>query len=858
MFKNKKTQNIPNQKNPLENIVLQKKNIDKIALWDTAGRMCLYLLFGLVPIFFLPITSFPVNENKSVLAVLLILSAFACWLVKVLNLGKIVMPRTKVWIFAVLFLAVAGVSTFLSGSFKYSLWGYAGSSDSLFHLFIYALALFLAPLFLRDTAHLIKAVLLFSISLCLVSVFSLLQMFGVFTLPFDFTKSTAFNPIGNPQSLAIFLGSGLVMIIALISSFKLSAAMKFVFSAAAALLGFILLLVNYNYVWLGILIASVLVVSWQVMNNRVITNKRMFEERLGADPADSISENLANSDAVMNSARFGLPIVLMILVAILFFVKPPISNIVKIPVEVRPSLTATISIAKESLRQSLTNAVFGSGPSTFTYEYLKFRPQELNATAFWNTRFTQGFSAISTMLITLGIAGVGALLLLFGSFVTLALRGITIISSRKLDAGRLPGIAEKISLISFVSFLFIMLFWFIYPINLSIYLFTFLFMGLVIASLNSEGWLKNSEFSFAKSPQLTFAVSSVIIVFVVAVVVGGYSYGQKYAASIFHSFAIETFNRDKNIDGAIKKVQAALNLDSSRDIYWRTFSDLLTLKTRELLNSGGLDKQDVQARYQLTLQGLIQAAQNTANANPFDPLNWRALASVYESNARFVGGAEKFAIKNYEEAAARNPKNPEELLNLARSYILAADILQQGGGRNIDEGKTLEEQRVEYLNKARDSLQKAISLKSDYSPAHFMISQVYERLGERQLAIQKNLEARNLNPSDTGVGYQLGLLYYLDNQIQSAQFEFERVVGLNSNFSNARYFLGLIYDRLGSKNAAVEQFLRIEELNPDNQEVERILSNLRSGRNALAEISPPAALPEERLEAPIANEEIEE
>jgi len=98
--------------------------------------------------------------------------------------------------------------------------------------------------------------------------------------------------------------------------------------------------------------------------------------------------------------------------------------------------------------------------------------------------------------------------------------------------------------------------------------------------------------------------------------------------------------------------------------------------------------------------------------------------------------------------------------------------------------------------------------------------------------------AKRDSPSDVGVAFQLGLLYYNDKQYDKAQAEFERAIGLNENYSNARYFLGLIYDQAGKKDEAISQFEKIAKLNPDNEEVKKILANLKGGKTALEGITP--------------------
>ncbi len=814
----------------------------------------MYLLFGLVPAFFLPLTAFPVAENKTILAGVLVFVALSAFLAKTLNEGKFALPKTRFWFALAAFFVIAGVSTFLSASPQTSFWGDGTSPDSFFSFLIYGLALFLVPLFLRETQHLIRALMFFSVSLFVISLYSLLQFFGIFIMPFDFTRQISFNPIGTVQALAIFLGSGLVMIMALLTSFKLSGGIKAAFSFGGAGLALILILVNFSYVWLGILLASALVASWQIMHSR---RAGMPQIAPGETP---------RAGGVMLGSKFSVTLVLMVVVAILFFTKPPVSSIVRFPVEVRPSLSGTLDIAQGTLSSGVGKAIFGSGPATFLNEYLLYRSRDLNATAFWGARFTQGFALVPTLIATIGVLGIVTLFFTFGFFTWVGFKGVAALSRKKpassaggpaVPAG---GSLERISLISFVSFLFLIFSWFFYPVNFPILLFTFLFAGLVLASLRAGGAIETWEISLLKTPQRTFAASLIIIVLIVGSIVGLYLQGQKYIASVAHIFGVQAYNKDRDLNRAIKKVDLAKNLDGSRDVYWRTFAQLLGLRAQEVLNNKDLDPGELQRRYQIILQNWIRAGQEATKANPEDPINWRQLGAIYEDNIRIVGGADQFAVSNYTKAAEINPNNPAEYLNVGRAYVISADALKinisrlsQGAEakKNKEEVLKLETEHAERLSNALVNLQKAIALKSDYAPAHFLISQVYERQGNRALAIEKTLETRNFNPLDTGVGYQLGLLYYLNNQLQEARDEFVRVVSLNENFSNARYFLGLSYDRLGNTQGAIDQFTKIAELNPDNAEVKRILINLKSGNNALSNIVPPAAPPEGRITPPL-------
>ncbi|MDP2947277.1 MAG: tetratricopeptide repeat protein, partial [Nanoarchaeota archaeon] len=96
-------------------------------------------------------------------------------------------------------------------------------------------------------------------------------------------------------------------------------------------------------------------------------------------------------------------------------------------------------------------------------------------------------------------------------------------------------------------------------------------------------------------------------------------------------------------------------------------------------------------------------------------------------------------------------------------------------------------------------------------------------------------------PKDSGAAFQLGVLYYKDEQYDKAKAAFIKAIGIDENFSNARYFLGLLYDREGKKDDAIDQFDRIAKLNPDNEEIKQILENLKTGKPALgsSKLGPP-------------------
>jgi tetratricopeptide (TPR) repeat protein len=58
----------------------------------------------------------------------------------------------------------------------------------------------------------------------------------------------------------------------------------------------------------------------------------------------------------------------------------------------------------------------------------------------------------------------------------------------------------------------------------------------------------------------------------------------------------------------------------------------------------------------------------------------------------------------------------------------------------------------------------------------------------------------------------------------------ERAVALVPSYANAKYFLGLAYYQLDRKPDAIKQFEEINATNPDNQEINAILVNMKAGK----------------------------
>ena len=75
--------------------------------------------------------------------------------------------------------------------------------------------------------------------------------------------------------------------------------------------------------------------------------------------------------------------------------------------------------------------------------------------------------------------------------------------------------------------------------------------------------------------------------------------------------------------------------------------------------------------------------------------------------------------------------------------------------------------------------------------------------------------------------FQLGRLYFNANRVDDAILQFQAVTILMPNHSNAHYSLGVAYQKKGQTSKAIQEFEKVLELNPENQDVQEKLEQLR-------------------------------
>ncbi|GEM_PF-1710323 len=598
----------------------------------------IYFLFILLFILPLPVpSSLPIIPLKTFLLTLFLAFSIIFLLIKLIQTRTIKIPNSIIIFSFLIFLIIAGISTYLSQARYFSFYANLSSSHSLISYILYFLT-FLVILINIDKSLILEKIslliLILSLSIFINSIILILSLF--YPLPqFIF-----------PSLTEILIFTSFYWLIALLTFFqkpnfiqqrnRFNSFLKIFLIINLLLSSIILIIFNFQLVWL-----SLSIIFFILIINNLVHN--------------------------INFSKNALYLILTILFFLLYITSQEIgifilSKIPNLPQELRPNLPLSTNIAFNTLK---TNPLFGTGPATFVYSWLKFRPPTLNLQNLEATRFDQGFNLPLTLISETGLLG-------FAIFLFFLIYTSLLILLKFTDE------ENQIFTISTLYLLITLFFFSSYFIHL-----TTLFIFLGITLLNTKNY---SIIQLSNSKKTKISISIILILSIVILTLGLYNITKTFLAGVFYMQSLNALTRN-NIDQAINNLNISTILSPTSDLYLRELSTLLLQKANL---EAGLQQPNVQF-----IQNLIIYSQQTANLaiflNPLEPLNYFVLASLYENLSTANQQFYNLAIENYQKASERDPYNP--------LYYIRMAILHYNN-KNKEKGD--EELKKAYLLKPND------------------------------------------------------------------------------------------------------------------------------------------------------------
>lgn len=773
-----------------------KTEADKgmMALEKTIKKL-IYVLVILIPLWFLPTTVNAVEFNKQILMILFVVVILILWLIKVLNQGEIRWKSNILNVFIGIFLIIVVLSTIFSLRSYSSLVGWPTHlSGSLINVLIFiALYILIINNFkgLKETFGLLFA---FLISSAIATFIGLIQLWSGFIFPWDFTKVISFNTIGTVNTLGIFSAVILILITALLFVIKRSNIK--IFLVIVGILNLIILFsLNFWVLWLVLAVGMAIILLFGLMW------------------AVKLEENIS---------WIALPMTFLAISLIFLFFRPVLPLSPNLPTEVGLSYRGGFNVVKQSLAE---RPILGSGPETFAINYAKYKPEEINQTAFWNVKFSNPPSEIFSIASDLGILGLLSFLTILVLFVVKAVKNL----ARTIGHG--DNVLKRFLEIGlFAGWSSLAVAWFIYPQNFTLMFSFWLLLALYIAE---SSIFKDKIYNLRKSSKVLLLASFSFVILIVIIVGFLYVGGTRFVAEAKYKRGLDMIQTQGDLDKGINNIIRSTIVNPYEDRTYLVLAQLFIVKMNRDARLADLDQQQRLNLVQIDAINAINSIVRATTLAPKNVSNWLIRGQIYRQVMSLVDGAGDWAEDSYEKALELESANPFTFTEWGRLYIEKYNLTKEES----------------YLETALEKFDKAIEIKPDYAPAHFETALIFDAQGKLDEAINRMAINRQLLPQDTGVAFQLAVLLYKAERYDLAKGEFIRAIILDTDYSNARYFLGLLYDREGNREDALDQFKRIAKLNSDNEHIKEIIANLEAGLPALG--SPALGPPEQPEEVPI-------
>ena len=783
---------------------------DKIELsLRSFAQNSVMVVFGLLPLFFIPVAFAPFGYTKTLLVIVGVLVSLIFFSLSVLRSGRLAvqMPWALVAFWGVAILSV--VAALLSGDTLDSFVGDTlGVHTALFTLLL-AGVVSIAALVGQTKTTIMRMYILLTASAVVLGLFHILRLvFGADALSLGVFTGATSTPLGGWNDLGLFFGLSILLSLVALEQLPLTKPGKLLFSAVIGFSLLMLMVVNFFAIWLVLGLVSLVVLMYTLTKDR-------FSE--GTMQMATEEPSISMQSIIISTIVFVISLIFIIGGSA---VGGMVSDAVGVSyVEVRPSFEATTGIAREVYKE---NAFVGVGPNKFVDAWRMYKDASINQTIFWATDFASGSGYITTQFVTGGIFVTIAWLAFFGLFLAAGFRMLF----RAVHTDRFW---YFIGTSAFVAAVYLWGMSFFYNPSVVILLLAAMFTSTTFAAYGALLPVRTRTFSISSNKRAGFVLVGVVMVIIIASASALYYTGRHYASVYAFSGAISGLGGEQTLEEVEQKIAEAYAA-SPNDLYARQLANYQLAKMNTLLSLAEPTPEQ-QQEFQSSAANGVNAAQLAVDADPTDPQNWSTLGAIYSILAAAgVEGASDRAKEAFASARTYDPTNP--------SYaLLEAQLASRTGD----------------LEGARASAISAAQLKSNYTDALFFLTQLDIAEGNVEDAIATTRAIISLEPNNPGRYYQLGVLESSAGNTDNAIAAFTQAVRLDTNYANARYFLALAHLQKGENEPALEQLRVVLQLNPGNEQVSGLMDQIEGG--ATFETAPAPAETEQLQEDAVSTED---
>jgi tetratricopeptide (TPR) repeat protein len=460
--------------------------------------------------------------------------------------------------------------------------------------------------------------------------------------------------------------------------------------------------------------------------------------------------------------------------------------------KIRPDFTSSMVVSKEVL---VHDGIFGVGTGDYMRAWQLYRPSSVIESPYFGYDFGQGSSTMTTFLTTIGVVGLIAFLMLVlsGLYSTYKTYRATKGGEDHIVTGFLTLILLYLALISWVV-----------PLSYAM---------LVV-------WMVVSGFGFAKAKLTEYhphkKLAWVMVPLAVILIIHAGMLLERTRAFLVFSQAQNILSTSGPANAVGTQMDQAIAI-YPYDGFYRSKVEYIISAQRVLLSIKGEDQQALKNAFLQKTQTAVDAGLAAVALDKSDYQNYVSLGRAYELVIVVdkQGGFDR-AKKAYEEAVVLYPNNPYLYLMLARLEVSAGTKEQ-----------------------VRKDLMLALSKKSNFADAQYMMSQLEASENNLDSALSYALEAVKNAPSDPLTYTQAGLLFYNKKDYQNAVTAFKAGLEKDQNNTTLAYFLALSLRDGGRPDLALPIAQELSKRNPTNTDVSTLLRSLTEKQPTVATTTVP-------------------
>lgn len=476
------------------------------------------------------------------------------------------------------------------------------------------------------------------------------------------------------------------------------------------------------------------------------------------------------------------------------------------PVDISLSPKTSWQITSQTLKEGAIRFLLGGGPGTFVYSFSAYRPVELNQTIARALRFRRPSSGAFELLAGMGVLGFLAFLVI----PVVLLGRVGVVWRRRLSDTRShfplwrgPDSQSQDSFFGVTAaWLSLAITFFLVDFRLAQWILFFVFSALLAVAVSFKIAAQPVVFSLSLQRRPVVAsVTAAAILIITGLIIGNFFLGRFYLADVAAAAARHSAEL-RDYEGANKLLVRAGELNPYRAEYAiGTAQAFLVLAARE-----SREESPNALTVANHLTQAVDAARRATALSPQSAAAWETLAMTYANAQAAAPDANRWAIKAWSRAIELEGTNSLFYLERGIAY-----------------------QRAKMIDLAKNDLAKAIALNPNDARPHIALALLFEAEKEFSRALDEALIAGKISSNNPGIIYLAGRLYFnRDNKGDTAKAEaaFRQTILLEPNHANALFSLGLLLERAGKVSEALENYRKVQKLNPENKEVARRIQTL--------------------------------